>query len=1136
MPVAVDSYFQFQLTGSVTFWSNTFGDPGLWMIVVHMASSGTLADMGGDPGAGFGWPSGSFQLLAQADAGPDLPKVRVWAVLFNDNVPRTFVIGSGTAGIDHHQHVYFLTGLRSGTDASDVLSVGAAISASGATSQTAPLYGVDGTEFLIGAWLVASLGNYTSLGGPPMRTEVDSTASTSRAGEMTLSAAGPGSLTATASVSAPWAATTVAVRQPAVGSVTFPQVPLRMKTELALGANPGQDPALWAGLWTDISHDTQPRDGGVAIKRGRADETSTVGPSSMTGLTLDNSAGRYVRLNPNGPYYGQLNKNTPIQNWIDVGDGWRLRYRGFVSEFPPKSRGGQVDENMPIEAAGITRRLARGRVLNSALRKAIASRGDAAGYWPLETGTASGILGGIDMRPRGAVSFSPDGPPGSAGAMTAPFGASTYSSITGMQDTGSWQVSFWLESPEGSADITPVAYWATPNSVNARWLVYGGVQSPVGVMAIEVHENNTTGASLITGTTDIRGLGPILVTLRAADSGANVAVSLFINGVLDTSSTLTGDSTSAIVTVGVNSINFSTAFTLTGQISHMYASSVDPSLSNTSFASSLGWLLDAAAGHPGERATDRIRRISSEANIPVAIVGDGGRSEPMGPQPVARFLDVLRDCEAADGGVLFERRDGRLAYQARAGRYNAAPTLTLDYAAGHVAPPLEPTDDDQHLRNDFTASRPDGGSSARVLDQAHIDAVGEYADSGTVNVADDVQLPHQAGWAVHLGTADDLRYPAITPNLNGRPVLIPDWAAADIGSAAAITNPGRDLPPGQVDVFVEGYTETIDTVSWVATPNCSPGKPWKVIALGDPDLGRIDTAGSALNSSAATSATSLSVKTLSGPLWTTEPADLPLDLVFGGEVVRVLDPANRITDTFTRSTSSSWGTADTGQSWATSGGTAANYSATGSTGRVSCTDVTTRRFTSIGSAITDATVAVSITVPVTALTDTITGGIVMRYTDDNNTYLAQVSFNPSGTVTLEIFKRVTGTFTSLGSLVDVITYSPATAIRLRASCVGTTFKARVWPAAQTEPGGWHVTAIDATYTSGKVGTKTSLGAGNTNTLPVAVDYDDLDMLTPAISGTSSPQTFKVVRSINGVVKAHAANEPVALALPPILAQ
>jgi hypothetical protein len=885
MAATVTVYVSTVSSADQIVWNGISGDLDGWMIVVHAMCGGSAANMGPDPGAfDGGWPVGAFQLLTQADTGDGLTHMRVWATKFHDTDTRHIVLPNDSrVGAESHSHLYFLSGTRDGEDAAEVFSVGASTSATAGTAQPLPLYSVDGTELLIGSWLSGALGNFTTLGGLTMRAELDGAFSTTRTGEQTLSSAGPSSRTATVSVGAPWAAVSIAVRQPAVGSVTFPQTPLRMKTELALGANPNQDPAFWAGLWTDISDDAQPRDGGVAIKLGRADETSTVGPSSMTGLTLDNSAGRYVRLNPNGPYYGLLSKNTPIQNWIDVGDGWRLRYRGFVSEFPPKSRGGQVDEHMPIEAAGITRRLARGRVLNSPLRKAITSRGEADAYWPLESDGSSGLLDRPAMVTRGATSFGDGGPPGSAGALTAPYGSSTFSIVQGMASTGGWQVSWWLEQPEGATDVSPVIRWLTPNSFYGRWNGY----ADTGLVTVEVTEHFALLGHQLIGTVDIRGKGPVQVTVRAINSGSDMIYYIFVNGVLDATEVVPGDVAAPVTTAGVNNLNFVTPHDIQGTVSHLFISVADPGISNTAFAASLAWLLDAGAGHPGERATDRIRRVSSEANIPVLIVGDGGRSEPMGPQPINDFLDILRDCEAADGGVLFERRDGRLAYQARAGRYNATPTFTLDYAAGDVAPPLEPTDDDQHLRNDFTASRANGGSAARVLDQAHIDEVGEYADSGTVNVAGDIQLPHQAGWRVHLGTADDLRYSAITPNLNGQPSLITDWAAADVGSAAAITNPGRDLPPGQVDVFVEGYTETIDTVSWVAIPNCSPGKPWKVIRLDDTVLGRLASAGSALNSSVTTTGTSLSVKTTSGPLWSIDAGDRPFDVVIGGEVMTV---------------------------------------------------------------------------------------------------------------------------------------------------------------------------------------------------------------------------------------------------------
>lgn len=54
-------------------------------------------------------------------------------------------------------------------------------------------------------------------------------------------------------------------------------------------------------------------DGGQAISYtyGRSEEGNQVDPSTMS-LTLDNRDGRFSTRNPNGPYYGLLNRNTPI--------------------------------------------------------------------------------------------------------------------------------------------------------------------------------------------------------------------------------------------------------------------------------------------------------------------------------------------------------------------------------------------------------------------------------------------------------------------------------------------------------------------------------------------------------------------------------------------------------------------------------------------------------------------------------------------------------------------------------------------------------------------------------------------------------------------------------------------------------
>lgn len=75
--------------------------------------------------------------------------------------------------------------------------------------------------------------------------------------------------------------------------------PLDLRTELSLSG------------WTDISTKVYQRDS-VSVSRGKADESSTMSPSSAN-LTLDNRAGNFSPRNPLGSYYGTLGRNTPLR-------------------------------------------------------------------------------------------------------------------------------------------------------------------------------------------------------------------------------------------------------------------------------------------------------------------------------------------------------------------------------------------------------------------------------------------------------------------------------------------------------------------------------------------------------------------------------------------------------------------------------------------------------------------------------------------------------------------------------------------------------------------------------------------------------------------------------------------------------
>jgi hypothetical protein len=205
-----------------------------------------------------------------------------------------------------------------------------------------------------------------------------------------------------------------------------------------------------------------------------------------------------------------------------------------------------------------------------------------------------------------------------------------------------------------------------------------------------------------------------------------------------------------------------------------------------------------------------------------------------------------------------------------------------------------------------------------------------------------------------------------------------------------------------------------------------------------------------------------------------------------------------VSDSFTRSVSNSWGTATSGQTWANSGGANSDYSVTGSVGRVAMNSVNVRRFTTISSGIANCVLSGTFKVSATATGGSISAACVLRYTDDNNFYMVQFLHDTAGTIDVEIVKRVAGTFTTLASLSNFIGYTAGSALSFKVYNAGTEIGVRVWSG--SEPSGWQLVASDGSFSSGKVGTHSNLVTGNTNTLPVNVDYDDFSMANSDVTG------------------------------------
>ena len=88
--------------------------------------------------------------------------------------------------------------------------------------------------------------------------------------------------------------------------MTFPSTVVPVVVELRLGT-----------VWTDITPDVYRRDL-ISVTRGQSGEGSQVDPSTAR-LTIDNTSGGYSPRHPSSPAYGMLGRNTPIRIAIEQG-------------------------------------------------------------------------------------------------------------------------------------------------------------------------------------------------------------------------------------------------------------------------------------------------------------------------------------------------------------------------------------------------------------------------------------------------------------------------------------------------------------------------------------------------------------------------------------------------------------------------------------------------------------------------------------------------------------------------------------------------------------------------------------------------------------------------------------------------
>lgn len=655
-----------------------------------------------------------------------------------------------------------------------------------------------------------------------------------------------------------------------------------------------------AGPWTQLgTPDVTTAGGATSIFNGTsALHVGDVGGAAYTSIAREyhavevrNGIAGTVAANPD---FAALASGT--SSWSDAaGRSWtaasglitsrRLRAVLEAADMTPKWTNA-YNVTTPIAAAGILRRLGRGaKPLASTLRRSLPTLGSGpVGYWPMEDGSdstqaASAVVGVQPLRVSG-FDFAAD--QSCAGADALP--------TLGEAATMHASIPAYTSSTTGYLVAMMYSLKALPASKSAL---------------LSIQTTGTSRGIVISFTStqivcDVYGAGGSLLTSQAFTPAAAVGEGVWRRLEL----TAQWDGVNVDFTCGVvdeaglrDVVNFSIAGT-PGSVTD-----IDTGFGTLLSGMALGHLVvypdsdttewfDADIGYRGEEAGARLLRLCGEEGIPVSIADGAGLHTRLGPQRPAKLLDLFDEIAAADGGILFEDRTRLgLVFRTRASLYSQAPRVTIPY--GQLVAPLDQTDDDRYTRNDRTVQRTNGSSARAVLTSGPLstapppDGVGLYDDSTTLNVYSDEQLPDLAGWLLHQGTWDGARYPQIRILLHKYPALVPAVSALQPGDVIRITDLPAWLPPGPVDLLVEGGEDHFKTFEWTITLSCSPAGLWNVGVLDDGDLGRLDTAGSQLAAGVTSTATSLSVSTTSGPIWTTAGADMPFDVLVGGEVMTV---------------------------------------------------------------------------------------------------------------------------------------------------------------------------------------------------------------------------------------------------------
>lgn len=650
----------------------------------------------------------------------------------------------------------------------------------------------------------------------------------------------------------------------------------------------------------------------IRIVYGAQNENSSVQAATIA-FELDNPDSHYTPDHPMSQYWPHVQLGVPIQVSVFWAGAWHIRFTGQVSEWKPywpygdlsdETKGRKGEARVTVVASGIFRQLAQGKSpvrspLYRTMLGGLENDIPAIAYWPMEDGAnatqfASAIPGAAPLTVVAPATLSTNSDiPGSAPLPAFGVGAGASGPIPSHTDTGVWYAqavgltSDFSSYPGFTVVRVEVVGADHVAAVAAGPVSSGGFQLGYSVLSPDEYPITIGSSPLSIDPTGV----PLSIVVGMKDNASGTDDYLYVRA-------MTGDGTvvgSIDVNLGpgeygrgiVARPNGKAQLHDNGVVGH-FAYYTDPA-----FTLGVHDVQNAMAinGHAGEQAHERVDRLCREHEIPVTIIGT--ESAVMGPQPIDILYNLLSACAQVDMGILHEDLEALgLVYRCNRSLYNQDPALTLDARANELANPFRPTLDDLNVRNDVTVQRINGSEYRSIVEsgpksiQASPNGVGTYDERLILNLNTDSQTVDNAKWRTFRGTWPGMRYPRVSPAINAVADVATSWLGAGIGDLVQVTNLPPQHPAATVELLIRGYTETLTPTSWVPVINTAPAGPYTVAEV-DSNT-RVTAEGSTLGASLSSTAMSFTLaSTVANGVWTTDPADFPLDVNAGGERVRL---------------------------------------------------------------------------------------------------------------------------------------------------------------------------------------------------------------------------------------------------------